>query len=314
MKTKFLLFVTVTQLAASLTAQKLSVLTAPSPSKLPNPTSISFQFSTEIIPATKHTVACNSKNSIRSDITPSHSSTSESIILISPFTTIIDAIVTNFPDHKLNITWQQFSDAITMNNYTAPENKQYVAFMSGIIKYGSIATRREAAMFLAQILHESGGLRYKAEVRCVQNPKACIKDYQDRVRDKPGKLYYGRGYIQLTWAVNYQAASMDIYKDDRLLKDPDSVSSNEDISWAVSFWYWKANVHIDSRVLRGEFGRSTALINGAIECSSTSNVAAQHRFFLYTNVMKAFGIKDKPNPNGCTFPKIATRGKIGIFG
>jgi chitinase len=50
-------------------------------------------------------------------------------------------------------------------------------------------------MFLAQILHESGGLRYKRELACINT--GCPNDYQITGPGIPGKRYYGRGYIQL---------------------------------------------------------------------------------------------------------------------
>lgn len=199
----------------------------------------------------------------------------------------------------VNISWVEFGDAFLKNRFPVPNRTHYTDFINGVELYGNITSKREAAMFLAQLLHESGGLKYKAELRCVENPKNCINDYKTPRLDVKGKQYYGRGYIQLTWAENYLAASKDLFGDDRLLKDPDSVASNGQLSWDVSFWYWKARVGMHAGIHRGEFGVSTMMINGGIECSGKPNAAAMNRFQLYSNVLAAFGIDEKPNPLGC---------------
>ena len=60
----------------------------------------------------------------------------------------------------------------------------------------SISSKTEAAMFLAQIMHESIGLKFKKEIAC-QNT-GCPDSYHITPGiGIPGKFYYGRGYIQL---------------------------------------------------------------------------------------------------------------------
>ena len=61
---------------------------------------------------------------------------------------------------------------------------------------GGITSKTELAMFMAEIMWESGGLYYKAELACKDNN--CAGSYVDNV-GLSGKYYYGRGYIQLTW-------------------------------------------------------------------------------------------------------------------
>lgn len=53
-----------------------------------------------------------------------------------------------------------------------------------------------------------------------------------------GYKFRGRGYIQLTGKNNYQAASMAIYGDDRLVKNPDMVNDPQ-IAADVTAWYMK---------------------------------------------------------------------------
>ena len=52
---------------------------------------------------------------------------------------------------------------MTSNNYPAPSSKAYDAFNS-YTDDGGFSTKRELAMFLAEILWESGGLKYKSEI------------------------------------------------------------------------------------------------------------------------------------------------------
>lgn len=55
-----------------------------------------------------------------------------------------------------------------------------------------------------------------------------------------GWKYRGRGFIQLTGKNNYAAASKAIYKDNRLVENPDLVN-NPEIAAEVSAWYMKTN-------------------------------------------------------------------------
>jgi hypothetical protein len=53
-----------------------------------------------------------------------------------------------------------------------------------------------------------------------------------------GYKYRGRGFIQLTGKKNYRIASMDIFKDDRLVKNPDLVNDPNIAALTVA-WYMK---------------------------------------------------------------------------
>ena len=153
-------------------------------------------------------------------------------------------------------------------------------------------------MFLAQILHESGGLRFKTEQACIID--GCSNSYKLTPGvGIVGKRYFGRGYIQLTWDYNYKSASMDVFGDDRLLQDPDSVATNEDLSWATAFWYWKKAVGSVLDVKRGYFGASTKAINGPNECSGQNMEKAVNRFGIYKIVMNNFSLNETPIENGC---------------
>lgn len=130
----------------------------------------------------------------------------------------------------------------------------------------------EAAMFLAQLIHESGGFQHSKEIG-------------GGAGHAYGTRYYGRGFIQLTWEDNYRKASQAIYGDDRLVRDPDSVSNDPELSMRVSVWYWEWAVRPAGGPRQNKFGMTTKAIN-PME-GGPSNTAAQRRYGFY---LKAAGV------------------------
>lgn len=124
--------------------------------------------------------------------------------------------------------------AVTSNGYPAPGMDKFVAFMKSAPSKGSITSKVEGAMALAQFLHESDGLQAKREYACMQT--GCPGSYATPACDAPGQYYFGRGYIQLSWCYNYRPASMALFGDDRLVRDPDMVAREEQVSWDTAFW------------------------------------------------------------------------------
>jgi predicted chitinase len=187
----------------------------------------------------------------------------------------------------------EFRAAVTANGYSAPRADQYNAFIKRMPD-GGITTKQEASMFLAQILWESGGLKYKRELACVKT--GCPGRYDHSV-GVPGKEYYGRGYIQLTHSTNYKKASEALYHDDRLVKNPDLVADDEDAAWGTAFWYWKTFCHSRAGIAQGHFGVGTMCINGG-EC--THNMSAAHsRFAIYRKILAAIHLNVAANESGC---------------
>ncbi|KAJ2361702.1 hypothetical protein IW150_007177, partial [Coemansia sp. RSA 2607] len=108
---------------------------------------------------------------------------------------------------NFGITCDKFSEAVTKagnaigQKYPAPSEAQCQSFLKGMPD-GDIASAREAAMFLANILWESDGLQAKEEYACQDMPDWCAQQYVTP-EDVKGQTYWGRGYIQLTWEYNY---------------------------------------------------------------------------------------------------------------
>ena len=194
---------------------------------------------------------------------------------------------------QINISYDQFAEAVIACGYPTPSKNLYSSFISRAYKDGDITSNRELAMFLANILHESGGLIYNREIRCKND--GCPQEYRNS-GDFSGVYYYGRGFIQLTWSYNYRDASFALFGDDRLVINPDLVAQSEDYSWAVSFWFWKAKVH--NYVQGGEFGNSISKINGGLECNPCRG-ACSKRINNYSIILRIFGVFELPNVSGC---------------
>jgi predicted chitinase len=119
-----------------------------------------------------------------------------------------------------------------------------------------ITTRARARDFLAQVLHESGGLRWFEEI-------ASGEAYEWRrdlgnVRAGDGRRFKGRGPIQLTGRANYRWAA------GRLglpLESNPSLASQHAVGWRIAALFWQSrglNAYAD----RGDFLTITKRING----------------------------------------------------
>ncbi|KAJ2814730.1 hypothetical protein FBU31_007183 [Coemansia sp. 'formosensis'] len=205
---------------------------------------------------------------------------------------------------NFGITCDKFNKAVSAassaisNSYPAPSSAQCNSFLKNMKSAGGIASSREAAMFLANILWESDGLRAKEEYDCQKLPDWCAQNYKTP-EDVPGQTYWGRGYIQLTWHYNYLDASNGLYGDDRLAKDAAQVAKDEDTAWNVSFWFWKDRVRSDPGVQAGNFGASINKINGGLECRGSAQDKAKKRYAMYTAILPVFSPGETPKEAGC---------------
>ncbi|MCI4061420.1 chitinase [Micromonospora sp. R77] len=106
----------------------------------------------------------------------------------------------------------------------------------GFTRTGStIVQRQEAAAFLANVHHETGGLVHVVEQNQAKYPQYC--DASQPYGCPAGQAdYYGRGPIQLSWNFNYNAA--DIALGLPLLANPSLVETDAAVAWKTSIWYW----------------------------------------------------------------------------
>lgn len=173
---------------------------------------------------------------------------------------------------------------------------------------GDPATRkREMAAFFAHIAHETTnggpgsvggtyawGLFYTEEQACLdghctQYNTAGTSPYQP----VPGKSYYGRGPMQLTYAYNYGLAGEELNLP--LLAKPELVSQDGVVAFRTALWFWmraqkpKPSCHDvmcgkwqsseeDRRLRRRPgFGMTINIINGGIECKNQDLSAREQR-------------------------------------
>ncbi|CAI0467553.1 unnamed protein product [Linum tenue] len=147
-------------------------------------------------------------------------------------------------------------------------------------------TPREVAAFFAHVTHETGSMCYVEEIN--------KSDYCDPAQYPcaPGKQYFGRGPLQLTWNYNYAMCGQALNFDG--VGDPDSVARDPVLTWRAALWFWMTNVR---PVLDQGFGATIRAING-IECNGGNAPAVQARVGFYNTYCQRFGIQPEAN-TGC---------------
>jgi len=191
------------------------------------------------------------------------------------------------------INFQQFSNAFINNGYEAP-NESAFDIMIKNLKVGGIETLDELAMFIAQVIHKSEGLKNRIEWNSQQlETRNCPDSYQTPGVDVPGQYYFGRGYLQLTWAENYIACSKALYGDERLLSSPSLVSDTEEGCWFSALWYWNWRVHRKWDQGFQAMTMDTDVILEDKELEGPNSDKAILRYSKYQQVCKAFGIKTR---------------------
>jgi len=102
-------------------------------------------------------------------------------------------------------------------------------------KHG-ITTARRAAMFIAQVAHESGGFRYREEIAS----GAAYEGRRDLGNTRPGdgRRFKGRGFIMVTGRANYAAVAEAFGVN--ALEQPELLSRSP---WAetVAAWWWSTH-------------------------------------------------------------------------
>lgn len=161
--------------------------------------------------------------------------------------------------------------------------------------------RREAAAFLANVSHETGGLVYVEEIN-----KGDYTDWGSWVcAPAPGKRYYGRGPMQLSWNYNYCLASQALFGDQEVLRlDPDRVAREAWVAWATAVWFWTTQTGAGTMtahqaIVQGHgFGETIRTINGGLECGGRNPGAVQSRIQRYQDITARLGVSMGPN-TGC---------------
>ncbi|XP_076959104.1 endochitinase EP3-like [Bidens hawaiensis] len=167
------------------------------------------------------------------------------------------------------------------------------AFLQAVGNYGEFGkagseddSKREIAAFFAHVTHETGSFCHIEETNPPQN-------YCDNSKTQypctPGKSYYGRGPLQLSWNYNYGAAGNSIGFDG--LNNPETVATDPVISFRTALWFWMNSVH---SVIGQGFGATIRAINGN-ECNGGSPDKVSARVQYYTQYCNQFGVAPGDN-------------------
>ncbi|WP_443047622.1 glycoside hydrolase family 19 protein [Streptomyces sp. NBC_00354] len=153
--------------------------------------------------------------------------------------------------------------------------------------------RREAAAFLANVSHETGGLVYIVEQNTANYPHYC--DASQPYGCPAGQAaYYGRGPIQLSWNFNYKAAGDALGIN--LLANPYLVEQDPAIAMKTALWYWNTQngpgtMTAHAAMVNGAgFGETIRSINGSLECNGGNPAQVQSRINAYQSFTQILGV------------------------
>lgn len=145
----------------------------------------------------------------------------------------------------------------------------------------AINTPVRQAAFLAQVGHETGGLRWVVERWGPTPAQARYEGRKDLGNVHPGDGYKfrGRGLIQITGRDNYEAAAKALGYD--VVDDPDALAE-PDFAAASAAWWW-AEHGLNKLADEGAFIAITRRINGGTN-------GLEDRQALWAKAKKALGV------------------------
>ncbi|MEE1928083.1 glycoside hydrolase family 19 protein [Streptomyces sp. TRM 70351] len=198
-------------------------------------------------------------------------------------------------DGDFVVSQAQFNQMFPNRNpfYTYQGLTAALSAYPGFTNTGNETTRkREAAAFLANVSHETGGLRYVVEQNEANYSHYC--DTGQSYGCPAGQsAYYGRGPIQLSWNFNYKAAGDALGID--LLNNPYLVQNDSAVAWKTALWYWNTQsgpgtMSGHTAMVNGHgFGESIRSINGALECDGRNPGQVQSRVDNYQRFTQLLG-------------------------
>ena len=185
----------------------------------------------------------------------------------------------------MNLTRQQLLRAVPTLNVERVD--EFVAsFNQWAIPFG-ITSPKRMVHYLAQVFHESGELKYVEEIASGQQ----YEGRKDLGNTQPGdgRLFKGRGFIQLTGRANYTAfGKCDVVTQDVIAR-PELVAEFP-LNQMASMWFWQTNGlnEIADKDDGGKMGedivtRITKRVNGG------TNGLSQRKYY-YRRFKKEFGL------------------------
>ncbi|MFF4043679.1 glycoside hydrolase family 19 protein [Streptomyces sp. NPDC001816] len=199
------------------------------------------------------------------------------------------------PSGTFVVSEAQFNQMFPNRNpfYTYSGLTAALSAYPGFANTGSDTVKKqEAAAFLANVSHETGGLVYVVEQNTANYPHYC--DWSQPYGCPAGQAaYYGRGPIQLSWNFNYKAAGDALGID--LLNNPNLVQTDASVAWKTGLWYWNTQTgpgtmtpH-NAMVNSAGFGQTIRSINGSLECDGRNPAQVQSRVDAYQRFVQILG-------------------------
>lgn len=139
---------------------------------------------------------------------------------------------------------------------------KFAPLIDRVMQEFEINTKQRQAMFLAQIGHESGGLKWTREI---WGPTPAQSRYEGRAdlgntQAGDGSKFRGRGLLQVTGRANYKrvgdALGVDLVEYPELLEQPDLAAKS-----AAYFW---SSHGLNEIADAGDFEKVTRRINGGL--------------------------------------------------
>lgn len=201
----------------------------------------------------------------------------------------------NTPNGRFVVSEAQFNQMFPNRNsfYSYSGLTAALSAYPGFANTGSDTVKKqEAAAFLANVSHETGGLVHVVEQNTANYPHYC--DWSQPYGCPAGQAaYYGRGPIQLSWNFNYKAAGDALGID--LLNNPWLVQNDSAVAWKTALWYWNTQTGPGSMtphnamVNGAGFGQTIRSINGSLECDGKNPAQVQSRVNNYQRFTQILG-------------------------
>ena len=199
------------------------------------------------------------------------------------------------PNGRFLVSEAQFNQMFPNRNsfYSYSGLTAALSAYPGFANTGSDTVKKqEAAAFLANVSHETGGLVHVVEQNTANYPHYC--DWSQPYGCPAGQAaYYGRGPIQLSWNFNYKAAGDALGID--LLNNPWLVQNDSAVAWKTALWYWNTQTGPGSMtphnamVNGAGFGQTIRSINGSLECDGKNPAQVQSRVNNYQRFTQILG-------------------------
>lgn len=143
-----------------------------------------------------------------------------------------------------------------MPNLSQADAQRYLPYLNSAMNEAGITTPARRAAFLAQLGHESGGLKYFEEIAS----GAAYEGRSDLGNTQPGdgRRFKGRGPIQLTGRANYREAGRALGID---LENHPERAADPDVGFRIAAWFWRTR-GLNGLADQGNFREITHRING----------------------------------------------------